>query len=161
MPFANISDEALYVSTIEEARSKARSNGALGDLMGSDPISNLHNVHSAFDSDEVLQDKGTQNNPNCKYYYECEFNRQIINVVSECMSYMALNIRSIVNNLDKLEAFLAGLHWEFDIIMISKTWLTNSTHNLYTLPNYHTYNTFRKGKRGGGVSIMLKDTYKG
>ena len=43
----------------------------------------------------------------CKYYNEGLFNQEMFKVSSNSISYLALDLRSMVNKLDKLETFLA------------------------------------------------------
>ena len=46
---------------------------------------------------------------------------------------------------------------EFSIIGITETWLNEQNSNCYGLTNYRSVNAFRHVKRGGGVSIYVRD----
>ena len=51
---------------------------------------------------------------------------------------------------------------KFKFSIIGLTWLDENKHVLYELDNYISVNKFRKGKRGGGVSLYLDEniTYR-
>ena len=48
------------------------------------------------------------------------------------------------------------------VIGISETWLTSSNKNCYGIPQYTSEHLCRESKRGGGVSLFIKNgiTYK-
>ena len=74
---------------------------------------------------------------NCNYYYEHSFSAIIQtrfkhmidhNVFSLCH----INIRSMKANLTSFEICLQNLEFEFSVIGITETWLTDSNSDLYT-----------------------------
>ena len=67
-----------------------------------------------------------------------------------------LNVRSLPKNIDKVNHFLEGLHYNFSIVSFTETWLGDyniSTHNFngYT----HLFKARGKNKVDGGVSMFI------
>ena len=69
------------------------------------------------------------------------------------------NVRSLSKNFNKLQLFLDSLKCDFNVLVLTETWLTDDNKNLFSFPGYEGYYFIRHGKRGGGVSIFLKDKY--
>jgi len=118
-----------------------------------------------LDSDPDLQyfnDMTYANNiNNCNYYLEDDFGKKISNFrcAEKCFSLTHLNIRSIPKNLEYWNLFLKSLNYEFTVIGISETWLTENNVNCFDIDGYqHEYLFRSSGKRGGGVSLFIKDT---
>jgi len=57
---------------------------------------------------------------------------------------------------DKLDNLLI-LSQNYDVLAISETW-SNSSKKL-SLPNFNVFECFRPHKTGGGVAILVKDTF--
>ena len=47
----------------------------------------------------------------------------------------------------------------FDGTVLNETWAKDGTHYLFQIPGNNFLQNFRKNKRGGNVSIFIKDTY--
>ena len=43
------------------------------------------------------------------------------------------------------------------MIALTETWLDQSEQDLYNMPKYNCINRFRKQRRGGGVSLYIKN----
>ena len=50
---------------------------------------------------------------------------------------MCYNVRSLVNKHSRFQELLSELKWDFDIIGITETWITQNNYDLFPLPNYH------------------------
>ena len=96
---------------------------------------------------------------NCNYYLEDSFNAKCLQlqVKPDSFSMIHVNLRSIPKNLSKFEAYLHTLQNNFTVIGISETWLNETNASLYDLPGYKVVNNYRKGKRGGGVSLYIRN----
>nr|CAI5857439.1 unnamed protein product [Callosobruchus analis] len=95
-----------------------------------EPVSNpTQNVHSSEEINELLR----TNNRNLKILH--------------------VNIRSIKKNIDKLNIFLNSLETEFDIIVLSETWLIEST-KLYEIPNFDLIYSHGNINQNDGVLIV-------
>ena len=57
-------------------------------------------------------------------------------IKSSCFTLMCYNVRSLVNKQSRFQELVSELNWEFDIIGITETWLTQNNYDLFHLPNY-------------------------
>jgi len=70
-----------------------------------------------------------------------------------------VNIRSFNRNSDELFVFINQLKRKPDILVLTETWFSgNYVEDIY---GYRAHHIFRDLKRGGGVSIYIKECYKG
>lgn len=84
-----------------------------------------------------------------------DVNRLAASKVVGGLSCFHLNIRSANHKQDLLNTFLDQFCFEFDIIMLTETWM-NSDCEAIINDNYHTFHLNRKEKRGGGVLLNNK-----
>ena len=62
-------------------------------------------------------------------------------------------------NFDALQIFLSSLHYNFDIIGITETWLkNNSPINMYNIDNYSLVQVCRSDRTGGEVALYVKNS---
>ena len=99
---------------------------------------------------------------NQQYFNSDLFNNKFHNDVpnlSNNLSIMHVNIRSISANGDELVAYLETLILKFDIICLTETWLNddNFIDNIFT--GYIGYHSMRQNRRGGGVSIYVNNEF--
>lgn len=74
------------------------------------------------------------------------------------LSILHLNIRSILNN-EKFEAFKTFLHLsgeQWDIILISETWLNSGVEKFRNLDGYMAFFESRINRTGGGVAVYIR-----
>ena len=76
-------------------------------------------------------------------------------VYNESFSLFHYNIRSIPSNLESLTDYLHVLKFNFSVIALTETWLTNENCSLYGICNYNSHHSVRENRRGGGVSIFV------
>ena len=67
-----------------------------------------------------------------------------------------MNARSLNSNFREIDDYLSSLNYQFDIIAISETWVSEPEHNKFNINGYDVYHTNRKNKRGGGVALYVK-----
>lgn len=93
-----------------------------------------------------------------KYYDGDKFNTEIktLNKTNK-FALLHLNIRSVPKNLHNLSSYLQCLDMSFDIIGLTETWINETNKNLYNIKKYVHKESFRKVKRGGGVSLYVKE----
>ena len=95
---------------------------------------------------------------NSKFYTEASFkNEAFHSKTKSTLSLVHTNIRSIPKNLEKFEYLLHDLDWQFDIIGVTEAWLKDHNKCLYSLENYNSEHLIRPKKKGGGVSIFLRE----
>jgi exonuclease III len=79
----------------------------------------------------------------------------------EHLAVIHSNIRSLGDNFDKVCVLSSELKQKFDVTCFTESWLTDSTKSLYTFENYQSFNSLpHNNKRGGGVSVYVRDTFK-
>lgn len=107
-----------------------------------------------FETNQRLLNANTTSN----YYNEETLNKELLNCHhQDCLSIMHHNIRSLPKHDDQLTSYLRCLTVEFNIIGLSETWLSNENAGVYGIDNYqHIYNC-RQTRRGGGVSLYIKN----
>ena len=82
-----------------------------------------------------------------------EFQNFLDDDISESLSILHLNIRSIKKNFETFKNFLSTLNYNFSIICFSETWLdeTNTENSNYELPGYYSIHQIRNNCKGGRV----------
>jgi len=68
---------------------------------------------------------------------------------------LALNTRSIRLHLDKLALFLDSNNCDYDVIVLSETWLAHDFK--FILNGYQTLNSIGKFNKSDGVTILIKE----
>ena len=116
---------------------------------------------------QFFQDTHYTKNINCDYYIEDTFkkltNKQCKHQdenQNTCLSLFHLNIKSLPKHSDELEMYLNSLDFQFSFIGLTETWLDSNKCDLYGLPGYVSEDKYRQNRRGGGVSIFIKETIK-
>lgn len=72
------------------------------------------------------------------------------------LSFFHLNARSVKSKVDDLCILFDCLGFSFDVIMLSETWYKDDS-NVFSLPQYRHYSLCREEKRGGGVSLLIRN----
>ena len=115
---------------------------------------NSFNINADFIIDEVESNDVYT----CKYYSENSFKIQTQNVQSvNGLSIINFNIRSFTKNSVDFLVYLKTLNHEFDIMIITETWGREEFHSLCHIPGYNSIHNFRREKKGGGVSLYIKE----
>jgi len=100
-----------------------------------------------------------QNDLSCDYYVEDTFNNKCTELLlnADNFSIFNLNIRSLPRHYSELLSYLSTLKLNFSVIGLTETWLTDATADLFELEGYNHFKLFRSCRRGGGVSLYVKD----
>ena len=98
---------------------------------------------------------------NCNNYYEHSFSTIIQSSFKDAInpnvfSLCHINIRSMKANLTSFEICLQNLEFQFLVIGITETWLSDSNSDLYTIDGYNFIETHRRERSGGGVGVFLR-----
>ena len=80
--------------------------------------------------------------------------------MTKACHWCALISEASQKNSEEFLGYLSNCKHSFDIIVLTETWAKDETHYLFQIPGYNSIHNFRKDKRGGGISIFIKDTYK-
>ena len=71
-------------------------------------------------------------------------------------SHLSLNCRSLPKIFDKLECSLKSLHYKFDCIGLTETWLKEmESTDIYNMNGYTFLSKPRTNKRGGGGGVGM------
>ena len=71
---------------------------------------------------------------------------------------MHLNIRSYTHNFDEFSCLFKDIKEKIDIYVFSETWFHSQ--NCIPMPNFSGFHTTRSNKKGGGVSVYVKNSHK-
>jgi hypothetical protein len=96
----------------------------------------------------------------CNFYDTTELNEKSVELgIGKQLTCMHINCRSIVANFDSLRMLIDALTFEFDVIVVTESWLLNSAAHLYNIPGYKLFCKQRPHGLGGGICIYVKDVY--
>ena len=91
------------------------------------------------------------------YYSNFAFQESCKNSQEEML--MVFNIRSIPRNLDCfVSEFSDVIQNNMNVICFTETWFNKDNVDVYKLCNYNGTHVFRTGKKGGGVSIFVRNS---
>ena len=115
----------------------------------------LYNIDPDFNYYSQMNKGGIDSN----YYIEDTFIKKYNSYenVNNAFSLIHTNIRSAVKNLKSFSMYLDSLCADFSVIALSETWLSADNESLYIIPNYCAVNNYRETRRGGGVSLLIRN----
>ena len=76
------------------------------------------------------------------------------------LAVLQLNIRSLLAHQQELKHLLAKLskhNCKIDVVLLCETFLSKNTLNMVNIPGYTHVGNYRTDRKGGGVSILLKN----
>ena len=165
-PFNHLENDSDFLACVNNTTSNAPQMLNIDDL--NDRIFLPFNCDESFvnshisdiDPDVQYFNKFSHNITNCDYYNENSFNLNYKkkSCSLDNFSIIHMNIRSAAKNLKQFEVYLDQLDACFNVIGLSETWLTDSNVDLYNLQGYSSCHVYRSNKRGGGVSVHVKDS---
>ena len=113
-----------------------------------DPDNNvLNNLYSNLDS--VVQSA---------YYSINNYNSSFHNY-SNFVLFIHQNIRSINNKFDDRSLFMQSLNKPPDVLVMSETWLSDTSKDHCNFNGYTAYHSVRTERIGGGISIFVKSIF--
>ena len=105
----------------------------------------------------IIEDYNLEQNIDCRYYVPSEFNPQVGQSLSQSLSFLHCNARSLSKNQDNFDMLLSTIRFHCSIIGISETWLTTKSPNLFALKGYREIRKDRLHGRGGGLLMYISD----
>ena len=75
----------------------------------------------------------------------------------DTFSFFHMNIRSCRQNFSQLQLFLSTVLFKFTVIILTETWLSESSDFLCELDGYNSFATHRNN-HGGGIKIFVRDS---
>ena len=95
---------------------------------------------------------------NCNYYSIDSFKMLKQQFPYNGLSVLCFNICSFSKNSDEFLGYLSNCEHDFDIIILTETWAKDETYTLCHIPGYNSTHNLRENRRGGGVSIFVKES---
>lgn len=92
----------------------------------------------------------------CSYYLPKNVSQARITKHAS-FSIMHLNIRSVLNKLDKLETLILQTNIDWQVVSLSETWLTPYLESSFHMAGFKAFFCSRSDKRGGGSCIFVKE----
>ena len=117
-------------------------------------------INSSDPDLQYFNDQSVVNTINCDYYAEDGFVSKTSKLcAADSFSLLHLNIRSVPKNLSQFKCYCEGLQFSFSVLGLTETWLNESSRDLYSIDGYQHFNLIREKKRGGGVSLFVKNDF--
>lgn len=92
----------------------------------------------------------------CEFFSDDALTSKLNEYGPNPFSLLHHNIRGIISSYTEIHSFTEGKG--FSIIGLCETFLTEDNKNLYTFPGYHILHKTRPRRRGGGVSLLIRDS---
>ena len=110
-----------------------------------------HNLRSDYDkfTEDADPDTNALNIITSEYYMNEKVNTKLQNPM-DGLSVIHINYRSLNAHFDQVKDLLINLESQTDVICLSKTWLTDTNCDLFSIPIYTFYFSNRQNKKGGG-----------
>ena len=127
-----------------------------GDLLGDFPDESSDRTSFLEDLDpdlNILPDTRSA------YYLASKFNQLVLNSpnLKNGLSFFHLNIRSVPANMGTLSDYLTTLDFNFSVVGLTETWLSEHNAMTYPLPGYTSVGVYRTDRRGGGAMLLISN----
>ena len=125
-------------------------------MVSTESYSNLED--SLYSSRDLSELDNTLWNDNCDYVdieNYTDLNPNNLNLI-----VLHLNIRSLLSHQQELNQLIRKTekkNSKIDIILLCETFLSKNTHNMVNVNGFTHMCNYRKEKKGGGVSILVRD----
>ena len=115
----------------------------------------LNCIHTALPFYNLGFDSIVADETTILHTYNCHI--ETLKNYQKYISIAHINCQSILSTFDEFTVMLKS--YEFDIISLSDTCITNNQHQLHyvNIAGYKSIFKHRKDKRGGGVGFYIKD----
>ena len=104
-----------------------------------------------------------QSNMPIEEYFDIDkFNNKYSRIGKSDLSFIHVNIRSLLKNGDDFVAYIESLNLKFDVIAFTETWLSESRNIENILPDYKAFHSMRSSDQepGGGAAIYIHKRLK-
>ena len=108
---------------------------------------------------DLLMDYDLSSLDNCSYLNMEEYDSMQMN--TNDLAILQLNICGLINKQAELNKILMdGSINKMNVALLCETWLRTETTHLINIPSYTYVSKERKGKKGGGVGILIDNDLK-
>ena len=97
-----------------------------------------------------FQDNAESYAPQCN---NCSWHELSNNIKVENSNIISINMRSIVGKFGEFVSYLNVVKKPFTFIVLTETWLSESTDYGYDIEGYESLSVYRCNQRGGGIKI--------
>ena len=149
-PFKNLDD--IEIRETVETVFRETPNLPLDDLILSEDVYNIFDTDLDIDPDHNLFNALSNT---CLYHDPSITDNYLIH---ESFHIMEMNIRSVPKNLDEVTMMFDNILEELSFIILVETWLHEDNIDWYNISGFNSCHKVRQNKRGGGVSIYIKDS---
>ena len=111
------------------------------------------------DSEEPDSDNNPLNVIGSKYVTEKDINKFFNFDDTEAVNVLHVNVRSMNKKFCHLESLLANILQPLSAIAVTETWLSESSKNIFFIPNYQFVSNSRSIKSGGGVGLFIHSSF--
>ena len=134
------------------------------DHIAQDELTNL-NVELNESSDVILEEQGdidpdrnlfSQIQNECTYIGP-EIWKEASFISKDSFNILELNVTSLPKHFDLFLEFIQPIIHRLHFIVLIETWFNSNNIDLYNFPGFKSTHNFRTKKRGGGVSIYVKN----
>ena len=71
------------------------------------------------------------------------------------MSFIHVNMRSLVNMFAEFMSYLSTSKQKFTFIILTETWVSSDRDVGYAIPGYKSFNVYRENRVGGGMKVFF------
>ena len=86
-------------------------------------------------------------------------NQDLTNNYKHKLRILHFNSRSLNTIFDAIDQFISQPNLTFSIYGFSETWIHDNTMLLFNRDGYTFYHNDRRGRRGGGVALLVNDLF--
>ena len=156
-PFNHMEDNDIFIAEINNMDIEAKTIESLSESLFNPLELNNDDIYSPLcdvDPDaNYFNELNAHISQNCNYYYEYSFHdiiqTRFKNMINhQVFSLCHMNIRSLKANLTSFEICLQNLQFQFSVIGMTETWLTDSNSDLYNILGYNFVETHRTERSG-------------
>lgn len=95
--------------------------------------------------------------PTIQYYFQMVSSYSSI---SSDITYLHVNIRSLIKNFSKLELLLCSVNRSVDVIILTEVGICERISSLYHIPSYNMHTELRSKRKGGGIIVYTHISHK-
>ena len=157
-PFNKIVNDEIFLKEIGVRNNHDFFSSKIFNPFDSNYNDESMHIHNDLDLDNYYNDFSQQFQQN-NYFLEDDLNKEIAHkkINEDNFSIAHLNIRSIPANLSHFLGYMESIKNKFTIYGFTETWLSNDNLSAYGIDGYAHVGQPRVGKRGGGVSLFIRN----
>ena len=105
------------------------------------------NIKGNIDHDKNLFDV-LRNNNQCKEYNLSLVNNEFTVYKEFNLNIISFNVRSFYKNCDEFVVYISHINIDFDIMILTETWINHNNKVLCSLNGYKGFHSYRNNRTG-------------